>query len=214
MKRRDFSLATLGLTALPLWAQAPAKSKAPQEGTEYLALDNRINTEAGPGKIEVVEFFWYNCPHCNAFEPLFESWIKKQPKDVMIRRAPVRFRDTFEPQQRTYFVLEALNKVDALHAKLFHAIHVERQKLDTAEALTEWAQNNGINADKFKSTYASFSVTSKVNRATQLQEAFKVQGVPAFGVAGRFYTDGGLAGSMPRALETVEYLIDEVRKGR
>jgi protein dithiol oxidoreductase (disulfide-forming) len=213
MKRRDFSLTALGLAAAPLWAQ-DKKSKTPQEGVEYLSLDQRINTEAGPGKIEVVEFFWYSCPHCNAFEPAFEAWIKKQPKDVVIRRAPVRFRESFEPQQRAYYVLEALGRVEALHSKLFKAIHVDRQKLDTVDDLAAWAQNNGVDAEKFKSTYASFTVSSKANRATQLQEAFKVQGVPAFGVAGRFYTDGGLAGNMPRVLETVEYLINEVRKGR
>ena len=214
MKRRDFSWSALGLVAAPWLAQAQDKPKTPQEGTEYLALDNRVSTEVGAGKIEVLEFFWYSCPHCNAFEPTFEAWIKKQPKDVVIKRNPVRFRETFGPQQRAYYVLEALNKVDALHAKLFRAIHVDHLKLDTQEALAEWAQNNGIDADKFNATYASFSVASKANRAAQLQEAFKVQGVPAFGVAGRFYTDAGLAGSMPKVLETVEYLINEVRKGR
>jgi thiol:disulfide interchange protein DsbA len=213
MKRRDFSLSALGLAATPWLAQAQAPA-APQEGKEYLALESRINTEAGAGKIEVIEFFWYSCPHCNAFEPSFEAWVKKQAKDVVVKRAPVRFRDNFEPQQRAYFVLEALNRVDDLHAKLFRAVHVDHLKLDTLDTLAQWAQNYGIDQEKFKATYNSFSVTTKVNRATQLQESFKVQGVPSFGIAGRFYTDGGLAGNMNRVLETVDYLLNEVRKGR
>jgi protein dithiol oxidoreductase (disulfide-forming) len=214
MKRRDFSLSALGMAAIPWMANAQNSTKAPQEGTEYLSLEQRIPSEAGSGKIEVLEFFWYSCPHCNAFEPAFEAWVKKLPQDVVIKRTPVRFREDFEPQQRAYYVLEALNKVNDLHAKLFRAIHVDHQRLDTVDALAQWAQSYGIAADKFKATYNSFSVTTKSNRATQLQEAFKVQGVPAFGVAGRFYTDGGLAGNMTKVLNTVDYLVNEVRKGR
>ena len=128
MKRRDFSFAAISaaaVTNLPVvvHAQGPAPAKKPVEGTDYLPLDKRVPTDVGVGKIEVIEFFWYSCPHCNAFEPQFAAWKKAAPKDVVIQRVPVRFRDDFEPQQRTYYVLEALNMVDALHGKLFHAIH-------------------------------------------------------------------------------------------
>ena len=219
MKRRDFSLAAMGLTTagLPWMAQAQSKAaapKVPEEGTDYLALDKRIPTEVGAGKIEVIEFFWYSCPHCNAFEPAFEAWVKAAPKDVMVKRVPVRFRDDFEPQQRAYYVLEALNLLDKLHGKLFNAIHVERQQLNTLPALAAWAQANGIPAQKFTDTYNSFGVAAKAKRAYQLQEQFKVQGVPAIGIAGRFYSDGGLAGNMERVLQVTDYLINEVRKGR
>jgi protein dithiol oxidoreductase (disulfide-forming) len=190
MKRRDFSLAAISaatVAGLPLVAQAqgPAALK-PVEGKDYLSLDKRVPTDVGTGKIEVIEFFWYSCPHCHAFEPKFAEWVKAAPKDVVVQRVPVRFRDDFEAQQRAYYVFESLNMVDVMHGKLFHAIH----------------------------TFNSFGVATKARRATQLQDAFKVQGVPALGIAGRFYTDGGLAQSMDRALQVTDYLIGEVRRGR
>ncbi len=213
MKRRHFSQATLA--TLTLSATTVSAQTAPyQEGIEYVSLDKRVPTEAGKGKIEVLEFFWYSCPHCNAFEPRFASWVKALPKDVEVKRVPVRFRDDFEPQQRMYYVLEALDKVEALHGKLFQAIHVEKQNLGSAEALAQWADKNGIPKAKFVELYNAFGVVTKAKRAHQLQEAFKVQGVPALGIGGRFYTDGSLSGSMERALQITDYLIAEIRKGR
>lgn len=219
MKRRDFSLAAFGaatVVGLPLAAQAqgPAAAKKPVEGTDYLSLDKRVPTDVGAGKIELIEFFWYSCPHCNAFEPQFAAWVKAAPKDVVVQRVPVRFRDDFEAQQRAYYVFESLNLVDAMHGKLFHAIHTERQQLNTAQALAAWANKNGLPEKKFLETFNSFGVASKARRATQLQDAFKVQGVPALGIAGRFYTDGSLTQTMDRALQVAEYLIGEVRRGR
>ena len=219
MKRRDFSLAAVSaaaVTSLP-WAahaQGQANAAKPVEGKDYLSLDKRVPTDVGAGKIEVIEFFWYSCPHCNAFEPQFAAWKKAAPKDLVIQRVPVRFRDDFEPQQRAYYVFEALNLLDAMHGKLFHAIHTERQQLNTAQALAAWADKNGLPEKKFIETFNSFGVASKARRATQLQEAFKVQGVPSLGVAGRFYTDGSLTQTMDRALQVTEYLIGEVRRGR
>ena len=213
MKRRQFSQAALASMALSA-ATVSAQTAPYQEGIEYVSLDKRVPTEAGKGKIEVIEFFWYSCPHCNAFEPRFASWVKALPKDVEVKRVPVRFRDDFEPQQRMYYVLEALDKVEALHGKLFQAIHVEKQNLGSAEALAQWADKNGIPKAKFVELYNAFGVVTKAKGAHQLQEAFKVQGVPALGIGGRFYTDGSLSGSMERALQITDYLIAEIRKGR
>jgi protein dithiol oxidoreductase (disulfide-forming) len=216
MKRRDFSLTAISMAGLPLLVQAqgPAAGKKPEEGIEYISLDKRVPTEVDAGKIEVIEFFWYSCPHCNAFEPRFAAWIKALPKDVVVKRVPVRFRDDFEAQQRAYYVFESLGVVDAMHGKLFHAIHTERQTLNTGAALAVWAGKNGMSEQKFTETFNSFGVATKARRATQLQEAFKVQGVPALGIAGRFYTDGSLTGSMERAVQVTDYLLGEVRRGR
>ncbi|MFZ2387415.1 MAG: thiol:disulfide interchange protein DsbA/DsbL, partial [Polaromonas sp.] len=137
MQRREFSLsaasaaaAVLGASVLP--ASVQAQARAFKDGTDYLALDKPAPTEAPAGQVEVVEFFWYSCPHCNAFEPMFDAWAKKVPKDVTVRRAPVSFRPDFEPQQRLYYVLEGMGKIDELHKKVFNAIHVEKQTLNTA----------------------------------------------------------------------------------
>jgi thiol:disulfide interchange protein DsbA len=219
MKRRDFSLAAISaatISGLPLAAQSqgPVASVKPVEGKDYLSLDKRVPTDVGTGKIELIEFFWYSCPHCNSFEPQFAAWVKAAPKDVVVQRVPVRFRDDFEAQQRAYYVFESLNMVDVMHGKLFHAIHTERQQLNTAQALATWANKNGLPEKKFLDTFNSFGVATKARRATQLQDAFKVQGVPALGIAGRFYTDGSLTQTMDRALQVAEYLIGEVRRGR
>ena len=217
MKRRQFtSLGTTTLAGamlghLPASLAQPAAFKA---GTDYLVLSKALPTEATKGKIEVLEFFWYNCPHCNAFEPVLSAWGKKLPKDVELRRVPVRFRETFEGQQRAYYVLEALGKVEELQSKLFAAIHVEKQTLEKQDALVAWAEKNGIPAAKFNELFNSFSVVSKARRAAQLQEQFKVEGVPALGIGGRFYVDGSLAGSMERALQITDFLLSEIRKGR
>lgn len=209
MKRRDFSLAC-GLTlSSGVWAQAAGKP--PQAGEEYMVLDKQAPVEAPAGKIEVVEFFWYSCPHCNAFEPTFEAWLKRVPKDVVVRRVPVAFRDNFVPQQRLYYVLEAMGLLDKLHAKVFQAIHVERQRLDSVDAIADWMSKQGSDKAKFVEQYNSFSIASKASRAVQLQNAYKVEGVPALGIGGRYYTDGSHTGSMQRALQVTDFLIASLR---
>ena len=216
MKRREFSLAcgSAMVAGALVWAPAWAQGNAPQAGSDYLLVEPRAAVDAPAGKIEVVEFFWYSCPHCNALEPSLNTWIKRAPKDVAVRRVPVAFRDDMVPQQRLYFVLEAMGLVDKLHAKVFAAIHVEKLKLDRAEPIAEWVAKQGVNKTRFMEHYNSFSVATKTQKATQLQNTYRVEGVPALGVAGRFYTDGTLAKSMERALQVVEFLVAGVRAGR
>jgi len=217
MQRREFSIATasvaaaasLGALSTPARAQAPA----PRAGTDFLVLDKPAPVEAPTGKVEVVEFFWYSCPHCNSFEPALDEWIKKAPKDVAVRRVPIAFRADFEPQQRLFYVLEAMNKVDELHKKVFYAIHVEKQMLNTPDLIAAWAEKQGLNKAKFLETYNSFSVATKARKATQLQDAYKIDGVPALGIAGRYFTSGSMAQTMARALLVTDYLIAQVRKG-
>lgn len=226
MKRREFSLSTAagtlgaafalgGTLVAPSHAQpAPAAAGGkPKAGSDYLVLDQRAPTEAPAGKTEVIEFFWYSCPHCSAFEPRFESWMKAAPADVAVRRVPVAFRDDFVPQQKLYYTLEALGKIDELHSKVFHAIHVERLPLAKDDQIVAWAVKQGLDKQKFLDTYNSFAVATKARRATQVQDAYKLAGVPALGVAGRYYIDGTLAGSMERSLQITDYLLAELRKG-
>ena len=215
MKRREFSVTAAGALAasalaLPAWAQ----NKKPEDGVEYMTLDKKVNVDAPPGKVEVIEFFWYSCPHCNAFEPKLVAWIKKLPADVVIKRVPVAFRDDFVPQQRLYYTLEALGKLDELHNKVFLAIHGERVPLQREDQIAEWIEKQGVDKAKFKELYNSFSVSSKARRASQVQDQFKVTGVPSIGVAGRWYTDGELARNMDRALQVTDYLIAEARKAK
>ncbi len=213
--RRNFGQqAMAGLIALQAPAIALAQFKKPVAGTDYQVLDARAPVEAQPGKIEVVEFFWYSCTHCNAFEPMLADWVKKLPKDVAFRRAPVAFNDSFVPQQKLFYTLESLGLLDKLHAKVFAAIHVEKLNLSKAEAIVEWVGKNGVDKAKFVKEYNSFGVVTKAQKGSQLQSAYKVEGVPALGVGGQFYTDGTMARSMDRALLVVQSLVDDLRGRR
>ncbi len=213
MKRRDFSRACGAVLTAAAGLPALAQLRF-DAGKDYLPLDKPAPIETPSGKIEVVEFFWYNCPHCNAFEPALEAWIKRAPKDVAIRRIPVAFSSAFQGQQRLYYTLEAMGLVDKLHGKVFSTIHVERKRLESPEAIADWAAAQGVDKTKFMEQFNSFTVASKANRASQLTAAYKVEGVPAMGVAGRYYTDATLTRNMDRALQVVDYLVGEVRKGR
>jgi protein dithiol oxidoreductase (disulfide-forming) len=209
MNRREFSAATacvLAAAAIGLPGVVFGQGKKPVEGTDYLKLDKIVPVDAPPGKVEVIEFFWYACPHCNALEPRLEAWLKNLPPDVAFKRVPVAFRDDFVPQQRLYYALEAMGKVDELHAKVFNAIHVNHEALNREDLIVAWVGKQGLDSAKFKELYNSFSVSSKARRATQLQDAYKVQGVPSFGIAGRYYVEG------ERSLQTVDYVVAEARK--
>jgi thiol:disulfide interchange protein DsbA len=213
--RRNFGQQTLaGLIALQAPAIALAQFKKPVPGTDYQVLEARAPVETPAGKIEVVEFFWYNCPHCNAFEPTLADWVQKLPKDVVFRRVPVAFNDTFVPQQKLFYTLESMGLLDKLHVKVFAAIHVEKLNLSKAEAIVEWVVKNGVDQAKFVKEYNSFGVVTKAQKGSQLQNAYKVEGVPALGVAGQFYTDGSMARSMERALLVVQSLVDDLRGKR
>jgi protein dithiol oxidoreductase (disulfide-forming) len=217
MKRREFAQWASGAAVVGGAAWAPlaqAQNSKPKAGTDYQVLDPRAAVEAPAGKVEIVEFFWYNCPHCNAFEPQLQAWAQKLPKDWVLRRVPVAFQDSFAPQQRLYYALEAMGLVEKLHTKVFAAIHAEKKNLSGADAIVEWVSQQGVDKAQFVQQYNSFSVATKITKATQLQNAYKVEGVPALGVAGRFYTDGSMAGNMQRALQVVEALATDVRAGR
>jgi len=192
------------------WAQAQAF----RAGQDFLPVSPAAPVDAPDGKIELIEFFWYNCPHCNAFEPVLARWVKSLPADVAFRRVPVAFQSSFVDQQKLFYALEAMNLVDKLHARVFAAIHAERQQLTTPQAIAAWIGRQGVVAAQFTSHFQSFATETKARRASQLTDAYQVQGVPALGVAGRFYTDGELTRNMNRALDVVSFLMDQVRAGR
>ena len=123
------------------------------------------------------------------------------------------FNASFIPQQKLYYTLEGMGKLDALHTRVFRAIHVDKLKLAKDDDIFAWAGQQGVDAAKFKEVYNSFTVSNQVRRASQLQDAYGVEGVPSMGVAGKFYTDGTMAGSMQNVLQVVEHLTAVARKG-
>jgi thiol:disulfide interchange protein DsbA len=208
MKRREFALgaaaaALPGLLALPAHAQS---------GKGYVELKQRAPVEAPAGQVEVLEFFSYGCSHCRNFEPIFNNWKKSAPKDVVVRLVHVGFQSNFEPLQRIYYALEALGKVEAVHGKVFDALQAEHKRLDKPEVLFPWVAEQGVDRAKFEEAYKSFGVASKVRRAVQLQEAYGVEGTPALGIGGRYYTDGSMAGGFDRMLKLTNDLVTQERK--
>ena len=212
MKRREFSLTAVSAVAATTLALPVFAQMAPKEGKDYVKLGKPVASEAPAGTVDVIEFFWYNCSHCNEFEPNFANWVKTAPKNASVRRVPVAFNASFAPQQKLYYALEGMGKIDELHARVFRAIHVERQNLSKEDAIFAWmGKQPGMDMVKFKEIYNSFTVSNQVRRASQLQEAYGVEGVPSMGVAGRYYTDGTLAGSMPSVLSVVTYLVNNTK---
>ena len=210
MKRREFSLSAAAVAAgavtLPAWAQ-------PREGKDYRKLAKPAPVEAPAGKVEVVEFFGYFCPHCNTFEPTLNAWAKTAPKDIVLHRVPVNFNAKTVPMQKLYYTLEGMGKLEPLHAQAFRYIHVERKPLQEDEQVFAWAKGQGLDLPRFKEMSNSFGVANQIRKATQLRQAYDVEGVPSMGVAGRYYVDGTMAGSMENVLRIVEQLAAQVRKG-
>ena len=218
MKRREFSLSTASAVAasaltLPMASSALAQTSQFKEGKDYKRLEKPVAPDAPAGKVDVIEFFWYSCPHCNDFEPALDAWVKTASKDMAIRRVPVAFNASFIPQQKLYYALEGMGKLDDVHVKVFRAIHVEKQKLAKDDEIFAWVGKQGLDVAKFKEIYNSFSVSNQVRRASQLQDAYGVEGVPSMGVAGKYYTDGTMAGSMQTVLQVVDHLVATARKG-
>ena len=195
----------LFLTSLTLSAAASAQN-APAEGKDYRALRPAQATDAGAGKIEVIEFFWYGCPHCNAFEPVLNDWIKKQGADVVVRRVPVAFNASLVPHQRLYYALDALGKETELRAKVFAALHVEHNPMNKEEVMADWAAKNGIDRKKFLDAYNSFTVQTKTARAAQMADAYGVDGVPMMAVNGKFTVPNS-----GNTLRIVDYLVARER---
>jgi protein dithiol oxidoreductase (disulfide-forming) len=209
MNRREFS--TLGAASLAVLG-APVAWAQPTAGANYVRLSQRQPT-VDANRIEVVEFFWYGCPHCFSFEPALDAWARRQPADVLFRRIPVAFREVpFVIHQKLYFSLETLGLVDSLHRKVFSAIHVDRNMLDSQDKILDFAVKNGVDRAKFADTLNSFGVATKARQAGALAAGYKIDGTPALGVNGQFYTSGTLAGGNEASLAVVDQLVAQIRK--
>lgn len=207
----------MGLTACSCafgLGAAWAQNKTPVDGTEFWILEKPLVPDAPRGKIEVLEFFRYSCPHCFEFEPAFEAWVKRLPKHVEFKRNPVSYGDDGGVLQRLYYALETMDLVDKLHSRVFNAIHVEKLQLNTDAAVINWVERQGIDRKAFAEQLKSFSVASKVSRAKQREHAFLVEGVPSLGIAGKYYTGGSLTRTRERALDVADFLIAEITAGR
>jgi thiol:disulfide interchange protein DsbA len=190
-----------------------AQGQKIEEGFDYriLPIPQPVETK---GKVEVIEFFWYGCPHCYDFEPELISWVKRQPKDVVFKRVPVAFRDDFMPHSQLFYTLEALGKGDALHEKVMYAMHKENKRLLTESEIADWAAAQGIDRNTFLATYRSFAVTSKARAARQLADAYRIDGVPTIVMQGKYVTSPSIAGTKAKAIGVMDFLEEKIRKDK
>lgn len=215
MKRRDFSKHLAGTGLGLAWAgSARAQGGAPVEGQHFVRLSTPAPVSLpGPDKkVEVVEFFWYGCGHCYAFEPAVEAWSKRLPPDVAFRQVPVGFGPPHQLHQKLFYALEEMGQLATMNKRVFAAIHQQNRRLSSEAEIMAFASSNGLDAAKLADAFKSFSVSTRVMRAKQLTDAYKIDGVPAIGVHGRFYTSGSLAGSNERSLAVADFLIQRLRQ--
>ena len=203
-----------GLAALAFCATAAAQK--PVDGTDYLTLKTPQSTEVAPGKVEVTEFFWYRCPHCYNLEPVLQDWLKKLPRDVQFRRIPAIFNDDWALDARVYFALEATGDLARVHRGLFDAIHQQGGVRQRGDAYMKWVADylakNGVDMAKYNAALRSFSVETNLRRAAQLTQAYKIDGVPAIAVQGRWVVSASQTGDRQAMLNVTDYLIGEARK--
>lgn len=200
---------------------ASATPEHPQEGVDYLTLPQAQETDAGD-KIEVIEFFAYYCPHCNSLEPRLAAWVKKQGDNIVFKRVHVPRDVNVLPQQRLFYTLEALGLLEQYHGKVFEAMHQQRLRLNRDEQVFDWAEQNGIDREKFINAYRSFGVQAAVRRAGHMMQAYRVNYWPLVVVGGKYVTSPSQVGQHMRgepgegeqqdaSLKVMDYLVRKAR---
>ncbi|GAB4179227.1 MAG: thiol:disulfide interchange protein DsbA [Rhodocyclaceae bacterium] len=204
--RREFLAAGAALALAAAGARAALLA-----GRDYVRIAQPLATESG-AKVEVLEFFWYGCPHCFDLEPLIERWLARLPADAAYRRVPAIFNKTWETGAKLYYTLDALGLTARLHRPVFDAIHKERIPVHTDEkAMAAFLDKHGVDRKRFQDTWASFAVGGKLERAKQLTRASRIEGVPALIVDGRYLATGPSHDAM---MKVVDELIAQVRAER
>jgi len=187
-------------------------------GRDYVPVQPPQPTDSG-GKIEVLEFFWYGCPHCNNLQPSLQAWLKRKPADVELKHIPAVFQDSWVPLTKAYYTIEAMGLVDKLHQEMFATLHRQRVQLRDANAIFDWAANKGVDRKKFADTYNSFGVNGRTQRSIKLTRKYDIPGTPALVIDGKYLTAPSMTlkdrvVDYDRFFQVVDALIAEARKGK
>lgn len=200
-------------TALGPLASEAAAPKGPerfQEGRHYELLTAAQPTGFGPDKIEVLELFWYGCPHCYTLEPHIQAWLKDGiPDQAEFRRMPASLNRSWQIHARAYFTAEALGVLDEFHPAMFREINVNRNALNTPELLAGFFSRFGVSEDAFNEAFNSFAVQTKLRRSDSLGKRYRITGVPAIVVNGKYVTGADVAGGVPQLFEVIEFLVQK-----
>jgi protein dithiol oxidoreductase (disulfide-forming) len=190
----------------------PSRAGGLVEGTDYRTLDPVQHSRSPTGKIEVLEFFSYGCPHCYEFYPQVSAWAAKLPEDVVFKRVATGMgRIAWTNLAKAYYSLDSTGDLERLDAKIFHAIHQERQPLFDEKAISTWVAKNGVDRAKFVTAFDSFGVNTRLNQAERMVENYKIDGVPTLAVGGKYVVMGN---SFEQMLANADALIAKVRAER
>jgi thiol:disulfide interchange protein DsbA len=205
----------LALVAASLFTSvARASPSVPKDGLEYLTLGTPQATANSGKKVEVIEFFYYHCPFCNAFEPDLERWVKKQGNNITFRRIEAAHTGPNDPEAHLFLTLEAMGKAEEMQAKVFKAFHVDRIRLNREDAIVDWVSKNGIDRKKFLDTWNSFGVTTKLNRLAQVLNNYQIRSVPTIVIDGKYQTSPAMAqtaigtGNTPQVFTATLQIMD------
>ena len=210
MTKAPYFFITLLLVALAAGAGAAA---AEFKAGEHYAPVRKQQSAGSDGKIEVVEVFWYGCPHCYHFEPYLNQWLESLPDDVSFRRVPAVFRQSWLVHAKAYYSAEALGVVDRVHGPLFEAIHEHKRAVHDEDGLAKFFADQEIEEQAFRDAFKSFGVDSLARKAALLSRDYGIPGVPSMIVNGKYFTSGGMAGGYPELLKVVDFLVDKERAG-
>ena len=197
-----FALVAASLVASTAFA-SPAN---PQNGVEYTTLSSPQPVQAVGKKVEVIEFFAYHCPACYSLEPSLNEWVKKQGDKIVLRRIHLPFQGPADPEAHLFLTLEAMGKLNEMHGKIFHAVHVQRVRLMKDEQIIDWVTKNGIDKAKFMETWNSFGVMTKLRRLPQVTTSYQATGTPTIIVDGKYQTSPGLVADKLKLRDTNQVL--------
>lgn len=199
--------------ASPLPAAGQLPSGKWVAGVNYRPLVPAQPTDAPPGKVEVVEVFWYGCPHCYALDPYIESWRKSKPAWIEFHRVPVTWQPVHQSHARLFYTFEALGKEDAVHNAVFAEMHDKKNYMymqgdekETLASQAAFAKAHGISESDFTAAWNSFTVQTDMQKADELVRRYHVDGVPLLVVNGKYVTDVNMAGSPDKVMKIVDDL--------
>lgn len=206
--------ALIGLLLCGLFAPLLAQADVYEEGRNYTRIVPAQPTDTS-NKIEVVELFWYGCPHCYRFQPFIERWSKKKAADIEYRRMPAIFREDWAILARAYYTAEALGIVEKTHQPLFDAIHAQKRRLDTEDQLAAFFVEHGVKEDDFRKAFHSFAVEAKVKRSKEMSVRYRAEATPSIVVNGKYIMNPDQAGkSLNDMLKVVDFLVEKERAAR
>ena len=204
------SLKTFFFRALAATTLGAAAFMAPAAMAQSHTTVDPAQPSDTAGKTEVLEFFAYSCPHCASMEPLVEKWAKTLPEDTVVKRVPVAFNASMADLQKLYYSLESIGRLD-LHPAVFKAIHQERKRIYSQDAITDWVADQGVDKAKFESVFKSFGVQTKIARANELADTYGIQGTPSLAVAGQYVVSPSMTGSYQATIDEAQRLLDSLK---